>query len=578
MIRALLRMLALSGVAPGLDPLLNAMAKGAGDLPPVPFKLPSFADVSAPSNIRCRLNANTTDEKYPIEAMCGGVALLDYDNDGLLDIFLVNGGSFQVKNKVGTIDRSNPENWNRLYHNNGDGTFTDVTEKAGLSAASTTAYGMGVAVGDYDNDGFPDLYVTNFGKNILYHNNGDGTFTDVTERAGVAAGGWTVPAGFFDYNNDGKLDLFVGRYLDWDFLKNVPCNEPVHAYCPPYIYGPTTNILYHNNGDGTFTDVSRESGIAGKPGMAMGVAFNDYDGDGFADIFVSNDGRPNFLYHNDGNGKFTEEALQANVAYNENGSMVSGMGVAFNDYNNDGLPDILVTDLATEIYELYRNVGNRSFEFDSRLSGLGAISATRSGYGVAFVDYDNDGWKDILVAQGHVMDNIEMFIPNVASKLPPLLLRNVNGKFVDVSAQSGPIFQEPLAGRGLAIGDLDNDGAMDAVMTVINGSPRILRNNAASLGNHWLLIKLVGTVSNRDGQGAVVVATCSSGLKQWQYASTCGSYSSAHDPRVHFGLGSYTSVARLEIKWPSGIHQVLENVKSNQILTVTEPSRKESAK
>lgn len=535
--------------------------------------LPVFINETARAGITFRHHGNPTPDKYPIETMCGGVGLLDYDNDGLLDIFFVNGGSFYVTGKQGRIDRSKPEDWNRLYHNNGDGTFTDVTEKAGVSGANTTGFGMGVAVADYDNDGFSDIYVTNFGKNILYHNNGDGTFTDVTDKAGVAASGWSVSAGFLDYNNDGRLDLFVGRYLDWDFSTNVYCGEPIHSYCPPYKYLPMTNILYHNNGDGTFTDVSQQAGIAAKPGTAMGVGINDYDGDGFPDIFVSNDDKPHFLYHNNGNGAFTERGLQAGVAYNENGSLVSGMGVTFNDYDNDGLPDIVVTDLASEIFELYRNTGSGSFDFLSRQTGLEAISAVRSGWGVEFADYDNDGWKDLFISESHVLDNIEMIRPQFVYKLPPLLLRNCKGKFVDVSAQSGRVFEEPFAGRGLAVGDLDNDGSVDAIINVLNGSPLLLYNNASKLGNHWLTIKLVGTASNRDGQGAAVMLQGKSGLKQWQYATTCGSYLSAQDPRIHFGLGSDESAAKIEIRWPSGMRQVLENVNSNQILTVTEPRK-----
>ena len=310
----------------------------------------------------------------------------------------------------------------------------------------------------------------------------------------------------------------------------------------------------------------------------MGLAFNDYDGDGFTDIFVSNDGRPSFLYHNEGNGTFAEEALEAGVAYNENGVAVSGMGVAFNDYDNDGLPDIAVTDLASEIYELYRNMGHRSFNSTSRLTGLAAISATRSGWGVQLVDYDNDGWKDLFISQSHVIDNVQVFNSQLIYELPPLLLRNVKGKFVDVSAQSGRVFGESLAGRGLATGDLDNDGDIDVIINVLNGSPRLLYSNASKLGNHWLAIKLVGTVSNRDGQGAVVLLQGTSGFKQWQYASTCGSYLAAHDPRVHFGLGEDERAAKIEVRWPSGIRQVLENVKSNQILTVTEPPRNGTGK
>ena len=553
--------------------VVTALVATASYSAQAPQALPTFADQTARTGIKFRLHANPTPDKYLIETMPGGAAILDYDNDGLMDIFLVNGGAFNVQGKHGRVDRSKPELWNRLYHNNGDGTFSDVTEKAGLSDAGSTNFGMGVAVGDYDNDGYPDIYVTNFGHNVLYHNNGNGTYTDVTEKAGVAAGGWSVSAGFIDYNNDGKLDLFVGRYLDWDFSKHVFCGDQMHTYCPPWKHEPMTNILYRNNGDGTFIDVSRESGIAAKPGKAMGLAFNDYDGDGFADILVSNDGQPHFLYHNDGNGRFTEEALEAGVAYNENGVAVSGMGVAFNDFNNDGLPDVVVTDLASEIYELYQNLGMRSFKSASRLTGLAAISASRSGWGVRFIDYDNDGWKDLFISQSHVIDNVAMFNANLVYELPPLLARNVKGKFADVSAQSGPVFKEPLAGRGIATGDLNNDGAMDVVVNVLNGSPRILYNNAAKLGNHWLLIKLVGTVSNRDGQGATVVLETTSGPKQWQYATTCGSYLAAHDPRVHFGLGADQSATRIEVRWPSGIRQVLENVKADRVLTVTEPRK-----
>ncbi len=536
--------------------------------------LPVFTDQTGRSGIKFRHHGNPTPDKYLIETMCGGVGLLDYDNDGFLDIFFVNGGAFHVDGKQGRVDRGKPEYWNRLYHNNGDGTFTDVTEKAGVSGAGSTNFGMGVAVGDYDNDGYPDLYLTNFGRNVLYHNNRDGTFTDVTEKAGVAAGGWSISAGFLDYDNDGRLDLFVGRYLDWDFSKHVYCSEPMHTYCPPSQHSPTTNVLYHNNGDGTFTEVSKQSKIASKPGTAMGLAFNDYDGDGFTDIFVSNDGRPHFLFHNDGNGTFTEEGLEAGVAYNENGVTVSGMGVAFADYDNDGLPDVVVTDLATELYEVYRNVGKRSFASNSRLTGLATISRKVSGWGVRFFDYDNDGWKDLFMSQSHAIDNIEILNPSLVYRLPPLLVRNVNGRFVDVSARSGSVFQEPLSGRGIAIGDLDNDGALDVIINVLNGAPRLLYNNAATLGNHWLVMKLAGTISNRDGQGAVISIEGASGLKQWQFATTCGSYLAAHDPRVHFGLGPDEAAARIEIRWPSGIHQVLGPTKAGQFLTITEPRQK----
>src|SRR5216684_4508537 len=368
--------------------------------------IPVFEE-KLPHGIDCKLQNSPTPQKYLIETMPGGVALLDYNNDGLLDIFLVNGGHISSPmQSPDNFERHDPRYWNRLFRQNRDGSFTDVTEQAGLANAGDGNYGMGAAVGDYDNDGYPDLYVTSYGKNILYHNNGNGTFTDVTAKAGVAGGGWSVSAGFVDYDNDGKLDLFVTRYMEWDTKHSKDCGGNFHTYCPPGEFPRATNLLYHNRGDGTFEDVSERSGIAAKKGHGLGVAFADYDGDGFTDIFVANDGMQQYLFHNNGNGTFTELGLEAGAALSEDGRRLSGMGVVFQDYDNDGWPDVIVTELPRELYGVYHNDGNSTFSYGSLATGLGVLSSGSSGWGVGLEDFDNDGWKDLFVAQGHVLDNV----------------------------------------------------------------------------------------------------------------------------------------------------------------------------
>jgi hypothetical protein len=519
-------------------------------------------DVNLPRGLDFTLQNSPTPQKYLIETMPGGVALLDYNNDGLLDIFLVNGG--RVTSPMQTpenFDRHDPRYWNRLYRQNKDGSFTDVTKEAGLADAGDGNYGMGVAVGDYDNDGYPDLYVTSYGKNILYHNNGDGTFTDVTAKAGVAGGGWSVSAGFFDYDNDGKLDLFVTRYMDWDTKHNKDCGGNYHTYCPPEEFPSTTNILYHNNGDGTFTDVSQRSGIAAKKGRALGVAFADYDGDGFTDIFVANDGMQQYLFHNNGNGTFTEVGMEAGTALSQDGRRLSGMGVVFQDYDNDGRPDVIVTELPREIYGVYHNDGDGSFTYRSLETGLGLLSSGSSGWGVGLEDFDNDGWKDLFVAQGHVLDNVEQIDPSLHYLEPPLLAMNHNGRFE--RADSGSTV--PAAARGAAFGDLNNDGWQDVVMTTLGGHPQIFMNRGGKA--HWLVITLRGTRSNRDGFGARVQVN-----GQTRFATSSGSYLSASDKRLHFGLGS-AEKAKVEIAWPSGIHQTLNDVHADQFLEVREPEK-----
>jgi hypothetical protein len=519
-------------------------------------------DVNLPRGLDFTLQNSPTSQKYLIETMPGGVALFDYNNDGLLDIFLVNGG--HVTSPMQTpenFDRHNPLYWNRLYRQNKDGSFTDVTEQAGLANAGDGNYGMGVAVGDYDNDGYPDLYVTSYGKNILYHNNGDGTFTDVTAKAGVAAGGWSVSAGFFDYDNDGKLDLFVTRYMEWDTRHSKDCGGNYHTYCPPEEFPATTSILYHNNGDGTFTDVSQRSGIAAKKGRALGVAFADYDGDGFTDIFVANDGMQQYLFHNNGNGTFTEVGLEAGAALSQDGRRLSGMGVVFQDYDNDGRPDVIVTELPREIYGVYHNDGDGSFSYSSLETGLGVLSSGSSGWGVGLEDFDNDGWKDLFVAQGHVLDNVEHIDPSLHYLELPLLAMNHNGKFERTDSGS----TIPVAARGAAFGDLNNDGWQDAVITTLGGHPQVFLNRGGK--QHWLVLTLRGTRSNRDGFGARVQVN-----GQTRFATTAGSYLSASDKRLHFGLGT-AEKAKVEIAWPSGIHQVLNDVHADQFLEVREPEK-----
>jgi len=519
-------------------------------------------DVRIPTGIDFLHQNSPTRNKYLIETMGGGVALLDYNDDGLLDIFFVNSGYLKPSMPMpNDFKRNLPKYWNRLYRQNRDGSFTDVTEQAGLATIGNGNYGMGVAVGDYDNDGYPDIYVTNYGKNVLYRNNRDGTFTDVTQKAGVEAGGWSVSAGFFDYDNDGHLDLFVTRYMEWDTKINRSCGGKWNTYCPPGVFPAITNILYHNNGDGTFTDVSRQSGIAAKKARSLGVAFNDYDGDGFADIFVANDGMQESLFHNNRNGTFTERALEAGVALSDDGSPYAGMGVDFRDYDNDGRPDLIVTNLAKQVYALYHNDGNGYFSYRSLQSGIAALSAPNSGWGVGFVDFNNDGWKDIFVAQSHVMDNVELINPTMHYKQPPFVALNHNGRF----QLANPGTSTPVAGRGAAFGDLNNDGKMDVVVNVLGGRPEIFYNRTDA-GN-WITLTLVGTRSNRDGIGARVVVN-----GQTQNTTTAGSYCSASDKRVHFGLAAATS-ADIDIYWPSGIHQSLKGVKSNQFLEVREAER-----
>ena len=533
--------------------------------------LPTFSDITESSGVRFRNEPSRTSQKYLPESMVGGVAVFDYDNDGFLDLYFVNGAAIKDPMPEGKEpDKTDPSYWNRLYHNNGDLTFTDVTEKAGVAGHS---FGQGVAVGDYDGDGFADLYVTNYGENILYHNTGHGTFADATAEAGVEAGGWSAGAAFLDYDADGQLDLVVSRYVVWDFSKNMWCGEhkPEHrAYCHPKHFDPITHIVYHSNGDGTFQDVTKEAGFSESPGKGLGIAFNDFDRDGRLDILVANDSFPQQLFQNLGDGRFEEVGLLSGIAYDDDGKVFAGMGADFVDYDNDGWPEVFANALPHQRYALFRNIDG-TFEYASGPTGLASISVLHSGWGAKFIDYDNDGWKDLFVAQGHVMDNIELTQPTLRYKEPLLLLRNVAGKFEDVSKQSGSVFHTPRASRGAAFGDLDNDGFVDVVVNC-NEEPAVVLHNGGNT-SHWLTVALTGTESNRDGIGAQLKLLTGSGPEQHQVVSTAGSYLSASDKRVHFGLGRHDRVKRLEIRWPSGIVQRLENVSADQILEVDEPAK-----
>jgi hypothetical protein len=529
-----------------------------------------FVDVTEKLGIHFRQQASPTSKKYLLEAMGSGVALFDYDNDGRLDIFFANGARLEDPTPRGSIPKKdNPKFWNRLYHQKSDGTFEDVTERAGLTGFG---YSTGVAVGDYDNDGSEDLYVAGYGRGTLYHNNGDGTFTDVTATAGVAGSGWMTSAAWVDYDNDGRLDLVVARYMQWDF-DDVFCGRRekggYRSYCHPDLFKPESVLLFHNDGGGKFTEVAHQAGID-KPGKGLGLAIADYDHDGFMDILLANDSMPQYLFHNRGNGTFEEVALPSGAGLDSNGNSFAGMGVDFEDYNNDGWPDIMITDLANQRYALYTNLKDGTFDYSTAVTGLSAISLLHSGWGVRFFDYDNDGWKDLLIVQSHVIDTIQLSEPHLRYRESPLLLQNDKGKrLVDVSAGSGEVFRQEWAARGLAVGDINNDGKLDAVVTSNDGPAWVLLNETET-ANHWITLNLVGTKSNRDAIGAQVKVSTAAG-DQFATVTTSSSYQSSGDKRLHFGLGTSESIREIDIRWPSGIRQVLHDQKPDQIVKITEP-------
>ncbi|HET7207447.1 MAG TPA: CRTAC1 family protein [Terriglobales bacterium] len=533
----------------------------------MPTPVYPFEEVPASvSGINWKHTAGKSPQKYLPETTGAGCAFLDYDNDGWMDIYFVNSGKCDFYNP-------DPPLRNALYRNNRDGSFTDVTEKAGVLGGG---YGQGVAVGDYDGNGFPDIYVTQYGKNILYHNNGDGTFTDVTEKAGVAAPGWSSSAVWFDYDNDGRLDLFVCQFVEFSKETSKDCRageDAKRGYCIPHLYKPTASWLFRNNGDGTFTDVSKETGIRNLLGKAWGVVAADLNNDGRVDLFVANDTVRNFLFMNRGK-RFEEIGEMAGVAYSAEGRPRSGMGVDAADFNQDGWIDLFVANIDEEMYSLYQN--NRDETFDDVAAQNGIASATRllSGWGLKFLDYDNDGNLDLFLSDGNPDDLIESLHPGVTYREPPLLFQNTGTRLRDVSAESGPIFQRHLSSRGLAVGDFDNDGAVDVLMSINDGPPVLLRNKVGSQ-NHWLGLKLMGKKSNPDAVGARVRYQAGD-LKRDRVKIGGGSYLSSHDPRLVLGLGKRQKIDWLEVEWPqpSGLVQRFTGLPVDRYITIIEGQEK----
>ena len=534
---------------------LVAQARGAKPAPP-----PLFADVTAKAGITFVHKSGASPEKYMVETFGSGVAWIDYDNDGFPDLYFVNGA---------------PGTANALYHNNKEGSFADVTARAGVAADSgvnAKSYKTGVAVGDYDNDGYLDLYVTALGPNILFRNNGDGTFRDVTAAAGVAGPSteWSTSTGFFDYDRDGRLDLFVVNYLDYRLDDNLYCGlrkAGYRMYCHPTQFDGMADRLYHNNGDGTFTDVSKKAGIANPAGKGLGVTFCDFDRDGDTDIYVANDTVRNFLYRNNGDGTFTDVAYAAGVGFDPNGKPQAGMGVDCADYDGNGFPDIFVTNFSEELNALYQNRGDGAFEDVSANVGMGSAFLPL-GFGTKMFDFDNDGDLDIHITNGHVIDNVKLFQPNLTYAQKDLLFENIGGKFRDISAQAGPALQGLRVGRGLAVADFDNDGYPDVVISSLGQRPALLRNLGARSGN-WLMLRAKGTKSNGFGLGATVKLQTTEGT-QIREVNNVASYLSSHDTRLHFGLGQAKIVQQIEISWPSGTRQVLKDVAVNQTVVVEE--------
>jgi hypothetical protein len=515
-----------------------------------------FRDIAHSAGVAFVLDNAAGGDKHQIETMTGGAAVADFDGDGRLDIFFVNGAALPGMEKTG------PQFWNRLYRNEGGGRFRDVTERAGVCGRG---YGMGVAVADFDNDGHEDLFVTGPGANQLLRNRGDGTFEDVTERAGLRQKGDALPvaAGWFDYNNDGYLDLLIVNYIHWSIKNEPACNtNNIRAYCSPNSYEGAASQLFRNNGDGTFTDISEASGIGRIAGKGMGVAFADYDGDGWTDVMIANDTYRNLLFHNNGNGTFTEAGVMAGVAYNDNGKPIAGMGVDFRDVFGTGRPDVFITGTLHDTFPLYQNMGG-GFADRTAESRLAALTENMTAWGNGIYDFDNDGWKDLFTANAAILDNSEL-IDHRPYKLPDTVFRNLGtGRFNRCEVTP------PAAHRGAAFGDLNGDGRVDAVVNVLNGPPEVLVNESGA-GRHWLVLELEGTRSNRDGLGARVEVTAG-GRRQFNHATTSVGYGSASDRRVHFGLGAAARVETVEIRWPSGTRQTLRDIPADRVMKVVEP-------
>lgn len=525
-----------------------------------------FVDVTEEAGISFR-HINGAEGAYHLpETLGAGGAFFDVDSDGNLDLYLVNSGYWE--------ESAADETLSALYRNNGDGTFTDITTTAGVGNRGN--YGQGAACADYDNDGDVDLYVTNFGANVLYRNNGDGTFTDSTASAGVGDPGWSSSACFLDYNLDGHLDLFVVNYLVYSLdVPYLPCGEEdgTQTYCHPSLFEGAPDTLYHNNGDGTFTDVSKESGVGGVGGLfhgkGLGVVSADFNNDGAPDLYIANDDTRNDFFYNNGDGTFSEISLLAGCAYSFNGVAQAGMGVAAGDYNGDGLQDIFVTNLSYETNALYRNNGDGTFTDVIYEAHLGKESYLFVGFGTGFFDADNDGWLDLFVANGHIIDNIEDTHDILTYRQPDQMFRNQgDGTFQEVSSHAGAYFQSPAVSRGALFGDYDNDGDIDMLVTQSNGPITLLRNETGTQHN-WIRIKTVGVISNRDGIGTRVTLTAG-GHTQIQEINPGASYLSSHDERLHFGLGTNVTVNRLEVRWQSGVVQVFENLPTNQEHVISE--------
>jgi hypothetical protein len=520
--------------------------------------LPVFENISKEAGLDFQHINGASPEKHMVETMGYGGLFFDYDNDGWLDIFLVDGGSVVDRQVAGRARH-------RLFHNRGNGTFEDVSASSGIAHPE---YGMGACSADYDNDGRVDLYITGAGPGVLYHNNGNGTFTDTTRSAGVGSSRLGTSCAFADVDNDGRVDLFVANYVDLSLER--PCGDTqVRAYCRPELFKGLPSFLYHNNGNGTFTDVTREAGVYTTAGKSLGVVFGDYDDDGWIDLFVANDLAPNFLFHNKGRGVFAEVGLLAGVAVASDGKPRAGMGADFGDYNGDGLPDLVVSNFMLETHNLFRNLRGGLFADATFESGFGAATLPFVGFGAAFLDYDNDGELDLAIANGHVLDNADYFTPKATYAQRNLLFHNEGGaRLKEVGRTSGPGFAIVKVSRGLAAGDIDNDGDLDLLVTNNGQTPELLRNVGGNRRN-GLLLRLVGKKSNRDGIGARV-RVVAGGKAQVREVKAGSSYLAQNDLRVHFGLGSSTQVDRVEIRWPGGGTEVVQNVPVNQIVTVVE--------
>ena len=513
-----------------------------------------FHERAAESGLDFTLQNHPTDRKHMIETMPGGIAVFDYDGDGRPDIYFTNGAELPSLNK-------SSKDANRLFHNEGNWKFKDVTAEAGVAGVG---YSMGAAVGDFDNDGKPDLFVAGVNRNTLYHNLGNGKFEDVTTRSGIKSGEWAVAAGWFDFDRDGKLDLWVVHYAKWTPAFDRFCGDAarnLRIYCHPKYFEGLASTLYKNRGDGTFEDVSVKSGIAKYPGRGMSLAFADYDNDGFPDVFVTNDNMPNFLFHNKGNGTFEEVGLLNGAALRDHGKAVASMGVEWKDYDNDGHPDLFVTALAGETYPVFRGLGAAGFSDATYATKIGALSNKHSGWGLGVFDFDNDGWRDLFTANSHVNDRVEQF-EAASYKEANSLFRNVNGRFVEVEAG----LSLAKAHRGAAFADFDGEGRIDAVVSALGEAAELYQNVSTNSG-HWLVVKLQGTRSNRDGIGAKVRIGA-----QYAEMTTTQGYASSGLTGVHFGLGSQTQIPKIEIRWPSGATQTLTNVLADQVLKVVEPN------